>query len=280
MLQLTKATSAKPRRGYNTWVIQPVNGGRQLLDEIEGAPCPTPRIWWLGHSGFALKYRNAIVYIDPLLSASLPGRLVSPPFAGKDVMHAGLVLSTHAHPGHLDAETAPAILHASRRAKLVLPMSAAAHAHELGIGYQRMVTTNADLRVEFLDDRIYAVPSAHPSLDWTPLGGYPYLGYLVRFGRYTIYHAGDGVPYDRLADRLRPYNVNVALLPIGGQHNFKIQEAAQLAQQIGAEWLVPMHYDMFAASAVEADRFVDHMLGNYPAQRFKVFRCGEGWSIP
>ncbi len=261
-------------------VTQPVNGGRQLIDEIDTASCPTPRLWWLGHSGFVLKYRNAILYIDPLLSAVRSGRLVDPPFAGKDVAHAGLVLCTHAHAGHLDPDTVPAILAASRRAKVVLPMGAAGIAHELGIEYQRMVTTNADLRVEFLDDRIYAVPSAHPQLDWTPLGGYPYLGYLVRFGRYTIYHAGDGVPYDQLAGRLMPYNVNVALLPIGGQKNFTISEAATLAHQIGADWLVPMHYDMFPECAVDSDRFVEHLLGQHPGQRFKLFACGEGWSIP
>src|SRR5436309_3128726 len=135
-------------------MMQPANGGRQLLDEIESASCPAPRLWWLGHSGFALKYRNAIIYVDPLLSRQHPGRLVAPPFKAKDVTHAGLVLCTHAHAGHLDPDTVPAILAASRRAKVVMPMSAAAHAHALGIAYQRMVTTNADLRVEFLDDRI------------------------------------------------------------------------------------------------------------------------------
>ncbi len=261
-------------------MIQPVNGGRSLLDEIESTSCPTPRIWWLGHSGFALKYLKAIVYIDPMLSAAVPGRLVEAPLAAADISHAGLILCTHAHPGHLDPGTVPAILAASRRAKLVIPMSVASHAHSLGIEYCRMVTTNADLRVEFLDDRIYAVPSAHSQLDWTPLGGYPYLGFLVRFGRHTIYHAGDCVPYDRLADRLRPYNVTVALMPIGGPGNFKFGEAAQLAQEIGAEWLVPMHYDMFPGCALDVDRFIDHMLQHRPAQKFKVFQCGEGWSIP
>ena len=162
-------------------VTQPANGGRQLLDEIENAPCPAPRLWWLGHSGFALKYRNAILYIDPLLSGAPSGhsgRLMAPPFAAEDVTHAGLILCTHAHPGHLDPDTLPAMLSGSRRAKLLIPMSVAGHAHALGIDYRRMVTTNADLRVEYLDDRIYAVPSAHNQLDWTPLGGYPYLGYL------------------------------------------------------------------------------------------------------
>jgi len=261
-------------------MMQPVNGGRQLLDEIEGALCPSPRLWWLGHSGFVLKYLNAIIYIDPLLSSAHPERLVAPPFAGEEVTHAGLILCTHAHAGHLDRGTIPAILRGSRRAKLVIPMSIAGHAHSLGVDYHRMVTTNADLRVEFLDDRIYAVPSAHNQLDWTPLGGYPYLGYLVRFGPHTIYHAGDCVLYDTLAARLRPYNVTVALMPVSGPKNFEISQAAQLAEQIGVEWLVPMHYDMFPGCAGNVDRFVEHMLEHRPAQRFKVFQCGEGWSIP
>jgi L-ascorbate metabolism protein UlaG (beta-lactamase superfamily) len=263
-------------------VILPAHGGRELLEEIENAACASPRLWWLGHSGFVLKYRQAIIYVDPLLSPAA-GRLAAPPFAPHEVSHAGLILCTHAHAGHLDGGSLPAMLDASPRAKLVIPQSVAEHARGLGISYHRMVTTNAGLRVEYLDDRIYAVPSAHNQLDWTPLGGYPYLGYLVRFGNYTIYHAGDCVPYEGLADRLRPYNVTVALLPISGRRpgrpgNFNIAEAARLAAEIGAEWLAPMHFGVFADGAAEVEHFIGHLLQHRPAQRFKVFACGEGWS--
>ena len=261
-------------------MLEPLKGGRALLDDIEQQPCPAPTLWYLGHAGFVLKYRDAVIYVDPYLSDH-PDRLMRAPFRSFEVTHAGLVLATHAHPGHLDPGTAPAILAASRRAKLVLPKAAAAQAHAMGIAYERMVTTDAALRVEFLDDRIYAVPSAHPGLDWTPGTGYPHLGYLVRFGNFTIYHAGDCVPYAGLAGRLRPYTPNVALLPIGGRGRwFDIPQAAQLAEEIRAEWLVPMHYDMFPASAVDVNRFIEHMLGQRPAQRFKVFQCGERWTLP
>jgi L-ascorbate metabolism protein UlaG (beta-lactamase superfamily) len=92
------------------------------------------------------------------------------------------------------------------------------------------------------------------------------------------------VPYEGLADRLRPYNVTVALLPISGARpgrpgNFDIPQAAQLAADIGAEWLAPMHYGMFQDGAAEVDRFVEHLLLHRPAQRFKVFSCGEGWDL-
>lgn len=251
--------------------------GRALLEQIERAQCPTPNIWWLGHSGFVFKYLKAIVYVDPLLS-NARGRKSPPPFAARDVKHAGLVLCTHA--GHLDAESVRAILGSSRHAKLVAPKAAGEQVHAAGIPYDRMVTTNSDLRVEYLDDRIYAVPSAHPALDWTPIGGYPYLGYLVRFGRCTIYHAGDGVRHEGLAAKLRPYNVTVALLPVSGPpRNMNVHEAAQLAQDISAKWVCPMHYGVFDDNA-PAERFIVHMLGHRPAQRFKIFEIGERWAVP
>ena len=226
--------------------------------DIETAVCVSPTLWWLGRSGFALKFRDAIVYIDP------------------DQPHpaAGLILCTNQQ--RIDGTAISAMLAASPRAKLVIPKSAADHAHSLGIPYSRMVTTDAGLRVEYLDDRIYAVPSARDQLDWTPLGGYPYLGYLVRFGAVTIYHSGDCVLYEGIVERLRPYNVTVALLPIGGPpHNFEIAEAAQLSEDIGARWLVPMNGD-----SNQVERFVGHLLGYRPAQAFKVLQPGKSWAVP
>src|SRR5262249_44727049 len=126
----------------------------------------------------------------------------------------------------------------------------------------------------------YSVPSAHPGLDWTPLGGYPHLGYLIRFGTCTIYHAGDCRMYDGIVDRLRPYDVSAALLPIDGDMNFGVAEAAKLAEEIGARWLVPMHYGTFTDQKASADGFVDHMLGFHPSVGFKVFQPGERWAIP
>jgi L-ascorbate metabolism protein UlaG (beta-lactamase superfamily) len=282
-------------------MIQPVRRGAALLQEIEAADCPTPNLWWLGQSGFVIKYQGIIFYIDPYLSESLTDkyqqterphiRMTECPLDPSTITHADLVLCTHKHSDHLDPRTVSAILEASARAKLVLPKSLTEHAHSIGIPYHRMTTTDSDLRVEYFKDghygRVYAIPSAHEQLDWTSPGGYPYLGYLIRFGPWTIYHAGDCVPYEGLAERLKPYRVSLALLPINGRDpkrgvpgNFEIPEAAQLAEDIGAEWLAPMHYDMFTFNTVDVNRFIEHMLGSRPAQRFKVFECGERWALP
>jgi len=248
-----------------------VQSGAALVEEIETTLASSPTLWWLGRAGFAIRFANLTFYVDPVLA---------PTFLDPAALHhADLILCTHAHPGHMDGPTLNAMLAASSRAKIVMPKSAAEHAHSIGIPYHRMTTTDSDLRVEYFKEglygRVYAVPSAHPDLNWTPIGGFPQLGYLIRFDRWTIYHAGDSMPYEGLAERLKVYNVNVALLPISGDANFTIQQAAQLAEDIGAKWIVPMHHD-----EPDENRFVAHMLGQRPQQAFKVFKQGEKWTLP
>jgi L-ascorbate metabolism protein UlaG (beta-lactamase superfamily) len=267
-------------------MLQPLKSGTELIREIDQTLTATPTLWWLGHSGFIVRFANITFYVDPCFS-DVPGRTrrMAAPLRGDEVRHADMILATHAHPGHLDAAAVGPMLEGSPRAKLVVPRSAQEQAHAAGIPYDRMTTTDNGLRIEYFKDnlyaRIYAVPSAHPHLDWTSARGYPYLGYLIRFGRWTIYHAGDCAAYPELGARLRPFNVNVALLPIG-VNGFSVSEAAELAKEIGAVWLVPMHYGTFQEDGAEdrENEFVTHMLGHRPEQRFRVFQVGEGWTVP
>ena len=256
-----------------------------MIAEIDATDATAPALWWLGHSGFVIKFENMVFYVDPCLSkGGGRERLFDPVISPSQITNADMVLCTDAHSGHMDPGSVRPILQASPRAKVVLPKSAAALAHAAGIPYDRMTTTDSGLRVEFFKNgpygRVYSVPSAHPELDWTPLGGYPHLGYLIRFGNCTIYHSGDCRLYDALAGMLRPYNVTAALLPIDGGGNFEIAEAAQLAEDIGARWLVPMHYGTFADQKTDVSRFVNHMLGFRPSLGFKVLEPGQRWTIP
>jgi len=258
--------------------------GSALIDEIDQTPGDSPALWWLGHSGFVVKCQGMVFYVDPCLSTPTGRtRISEAPLKPEQATNADLILCTHAHPSHMDPGTLPAMLEASPRARVVIPKSAAEHARSIGMPYDRMTTTDSNLRVEFFKggpySRVYSVPSAHPELDWTPIGGYPYLGYMIRFGEHTIYHAGDCQHYDGIVDRVRPYNVTAALLPIGGKNNFDIAGAAQLAEDIHARWLVPMHYGAFAGEGADIGRFVDHMLGFRPSIGFKVFEPGERWII-
>lgn len=258
----------------------PVRQGRELVLEMQAAPAPTPTLWWLGHAGFAVKFQGITIYIDPCLG-DLPGRarLIAPPLRPDQVVNAGLVLCTHSHDGHMHPGTLPGILAASPRCRVILPRSAAGQAFAAaGVPYERMTTTDAGMRVEYVHDEVHAVIYSIPARgsESSPAA----LGYVIRFDGFTIYHAGDYRPYDSLVDRLRPYRISAALLPIAGAENPGALAAAQLAEDIGARWLVPMHYGTFDEDGGTIGRFVDHMLGHRPALPFKVFEPGEMWSVP
>jgi len=251
-------------------VSQPVKTGAELIEQIERTISPTPVLWWLGRHGFILRFAHITFYIDPHLSDD------GAPLHPATIRHADLVLVTQADA--LDAPAVAQILEHSPSAKLVLPKSAADAAQRAGIPFNRMTTTDADLRIEYFKDnlygRVYAIPSARPELDWTPIRGYPYLGYLIRFGRWTVYHAGPSAPYEGLADRLRPFNVSVVLVPIGDDY-FSIPAAADLACSVGASWIVPV-----AAERRHENAFLNHMLGHRPEQQFKIFERAEKWTVP
>src|SRR5215468_7956289 len=139
-------------------MLQPVKRGSALREEMEQADAREPWLWWLGHSGFAIKYYDIVFYLDPLLRDGL---------TPDDAAAADMILCSHAHERHLDPATVGALLAQSTKAKVVLPKSAADRAHEAGIAYDRMTTTDSGLRVEYFKNgvyaRMYAVPSAHPA---------------------------------------------------------------------------------------------------------------------
>jgi L-ascorbate metabolism protein UlaG (beta-lactamase superfamily) len=94
----------------------------------------------------------------------------------------------------------------------------------------------------------------------------PFLGYAVAAGGVCVYHAGDTIVFDELVEQLRELRVDLALLPINGRSaereaqgivgNMNEQEAAQLAHDIGADTVVPLHWDMFAWNPGDPAAFV------------------------
>src|SRR5690242_744804 len=100
-------------------MLQPVKNSRALIEEIDQTITPTPTLWWLGHSGFIIRFATITFYVDPCFSDP-PGqrRLIAAPLRGEEIRHADMILATHAHAGHLDAPTLVPLLAASKRAKL------------------------------------------------------------------------------------------------------------------------------------------------------------------
>lgn len=249
------------------------------------------RLWWLGQSGFLLQHGERHLLMDPYLSDSLTVK-----YASTDKPHVRMtarvvdparldfvdvVSSSHNHTDHLDGETLGPILAARPATRLVIPEANRAFvAARLRCDPAAPIGLDDGGEAEVGPFRIAAVPAAHEGLDRDEQGRHHHLGYVVRFGSWSLYHPGDCVPYDGQVERLRRFPIGLALLPINGRAperrvpgNFTGPEAARLARAIDARLAVPCHYEMFEFNTASPDAFVaeSERLG----QPCRVLRCGE-----
>jgi L-ascorbate metabolism protein UlaG (beta-lactamase superfamily) len=252
------------------------------------------RLWWLGQSGFLVQWRERHLLMDPYLSESLTEK-----YAGTDKPHVRMtrrvvaperldfidvVTSSHDHTDHLDGETLGPLRRANPGLRLVIPeANRGCVADRLQCDPGWALGLDDGRQLEAAGFRIVAVPAAHEEIDRDHEGRCRHLGYVVRLGAFSLYHAGDCVPYEGQVERLRGFEVDLALLPINGRAperrvpgNFTGPEAAGLAHSIGARLVIPCHYDMFEFNTASPEAFLAEAarLG----QPCRVLRCGERFS--
>jgi L-ascorbate metabolism protein UlaG (beta-lactamase superfamily) len=276
-------------------LIRPVRSHDALLADIRASDKRDGglRLWWLGQSGFLLQWQGVHVLLDPYLSDSLTKKysqtdkphvrmteLVIDPIR---LAFADVVTSSHNHTDHLDAETLDPILEQDPHPQLVIAESNRGFvAERLGIDRAIPIGVDDGTSVEVSGIRISGVASAHESVERDPEGRARFLGYVLQFGEWVVYHSGDTIRYPGMAERLRSFAVHLALLPINGRAperrvpgNLSGPEAAQLAKDIGARMVIPCHFDMFEFNTASPDGFVTECgrLG----QPCRVLLCGERW---
>jgi L-ascorbate metabolism protein UlaG (beta-lactamase superfamily) len=277
-------------------MIQPVRSGAALLHEIDSTqPAPGQvAIWWLGQSGYAIKSASTFIYVDLYLSDHLTAkyaatdkphlRMTAAPLCGADITNAQLIFASHKHSDHLDPGTLPDLFRASPKARLVLPAAVVDYAVGLGLDHGRLIPTRGDEILDLQGFRVHSIPSAHPGLDYTETDGYPFLGYGFDFGGVRLYHSGDTIVYDGLAERLRAFLPHLIFLPINGATvpgtppNMNADEAIAIAGQIGKPLLIPHHYDMFTFNTADVIDFARK--AEAAGQPYRLLRCSEMFTFP
>jgi L-ascorbate metabolism protein UlaG (beta-lactamase superfamily) len=248
-------------------------------------------LWWLGQSGFLLQWKGKRVLIDPYLSDSLTKKylttdkphtrmseMVVRPELLKNIL---VVTSSHNHTDHLDAETLTPLLKNNPDIKFIIPKANREFVCErvkcekefpIGLNDEESVT---------IDDFIFhGIPAKHNEIERDEWENCKYMGYVLEFGKYKIYHSGDTLWFDGMVDLLKPFKVNVALLPINGDKperkvagNLNCKEAAELGKAIEAACVIPCHYDMFTFNTADVNEFVKEAEKlNLP---YRVLKGGE-----
>lgn len=230
-------------------------------------------LMWLGQSSFALRAGDAVLLLDPFLSPH-PDRLVPPPFSAYQAGGVDAVLCTHEHWDHFDADTVQTIATTSPQARIIVPRPITPLVTELGIPAARVIGAQPGETIQLAGINVHAVPAMHgvEVADAYSFGRelsegmYRYLGYVVDSASIRTYHAGDTILYQDMETTMQALHVDVALLPINGRDptreaqnivgNLDHAEAVHLAAAIGADVLLPMHYDMFRANPGHPDKLV------------------------
>jgi L-ascorbate metabolism protein UlaG (beta-lactamase superfamily) len=239
--------------------------------DVEQAPPGDLNLWWVGQSGFLVKVEGRYLLLDPYLSDSLTEK-----YARTDTPHVRMsrrvvdpaqlafvdvVTSSHGHTDHLD----PVTLQALHPRALICPSGL----RELAAERAGVVPVGVDVgeTVELAGFRFTAVPAEHDAE-----GGA--VGFVVECGPWTLYHSGDTTAYPGLGERLQPFELDLAILPINGAlGNMNGRQAAQVAKEAGAKLAIPGHYDMFEFNTAPPDEFVAECERLGQPQR--VLRAGE-----
>ena len=250
-------------------------------------------LWWLGQSGFLIKWHSTFLLLDPYLSDSLTAK-----YANSDKPHVritervidpaqldfiNIATSSHNHTDHLDAETLQALSGSSPGLKFLLP------AANIGFAGQRLELPQ--LEMIGIDDKnpvrvdpftFHGINAAHNDIERNELGQPKFMGLVVQFGPWSIYHSGDTLWHGNLISELLPHRIDLALLPINGNEparrvagNLNGSEAAALAKAIGARVAIAHHFDMFEFNTADPKEFITSC--KRLSQNCRILQNGEGW---
>jgi len=253
-------------------------------------------LWWLGQSGFRLRdpAGGPTVFVDPFLTPS-DRRSWQAPAGPEALALADLVLATHEHTDHLDRPSLrTAAATPGSRFSLVVPAPLVDNVvQDLGLPPERVIGAQPGTTLDHHGARVHVVPARHgvnvaDSYNFgeqLSAGLVRYLGYVVELGGVRAYHAGDCIPYAGQVETLAALQPQLALLPINGRDWFREEErnlvgnmdpreAARLAADIGAQVLVPMHWELFDHNRGFPRDLVAYTAERYPELSVLIFGRG------
>ena len=248
-------------------------------------------LWWLGQSGFLLQWNGKRVLIDPYLSDSLTKkyeasgkphirmseRVIDPAL----LRNVSIVTSSHNHTDHLDAETLIPVFQNNPGIRMIIPEANRKFvAERVKCESSFPIGLNDGTSVTIDEFTFYGIPAKHNEIERDEQGNSNYLGYVIEFSNHKIYHSGDTLWFDEMVDLLKPFAVEVAMVPINGNDparkvagNLNCREAVQLGKAINAGCIIPCHYDMFTFNTADVSEFVTEAKKHNV--KYQVLRGGE-----
>lgn len=197
---------------------------------------------WLGHSGFQIK-KNKIIYIDPY---NIQG----------EKEKADIILITHSHQDHCSFSDLKKIVKEGTIIVMTADCQSKVTRFDVSI---RMEVIEPNQEMKIGEIKISATPAYNIDKQFHPKEE-QWVGYLLKIGETTIYHAGDTDlinEMQKFTGYNQPNKKFIALLPIGGRFTMTAEEAAEAAKLIKPYLAIPMHWGSIIGSIEDANEFLE-----------------------
>ena len=251
-------------------------------------------LWWLGQSGFLLQWKGKRVLIDPYLSDSLTKKYADTPkphirmservVDPELLKNISIVTSSHNHTDHLDGETLIPVLKNNPAIQFIIPeanRNFVAEKVKCDTNFPTGLNDGKSITVD--DFTFYGIPAKHNEIERNEKGNCKFMGYVIEFGKWKIYHSGDTLWFAGMVEMLKPFAVDLAILPINGNDpargvagNLNCKEAAELGKAIHAGYVIPCHYNMFTFNTTDVNNFKKG--AKQINQPVKILQPGEKFS--
>ena len=201
-------------------------------------------ISWLHHDCFRIKGGHLVVYTDPYK-------------VSKEYNDADLILITHDHYDHLEQASIKKLV--KQDTMLIAPKDCEAQLSEFN--NEKVFVSPGEFK-EVKGVSIRTLPSYninkfkegsevfHPK-------GKGNVGYVFIVDGVKIYIAGDT---DRIPE-MKNIKTDIALLPVSGIYVMTAEEAAQAAEDMKTDIVIPMHYGSGIGTLEDAKKFKDLLEG-------------------
>ena len=180
---------------------------------------------------------------------SSQGTIYLDPFQIKMEPHdADYILITHDHYDHFSVDDIKKIAKISTI--LVVPARMEDDAKELANDVASIVTVKPGVYKEISGLEIETIPAYNTVKPFHPRRA-EWVGYILRADGKRIYVAGD----TGLTKEARQVKCDIALLPVGGTYTMDTRRAAELANTIKPEYVIPTHYGSIVGKQSDGQTF-------------------------
>lgn len=179
--------------------------------------------------------RDKVIYFDPFR-------------VDREYHDADIILITHDHFDHFSPEDIAKVQKGNTR--YVMPEKMKKEAAKLGVPEEQIFLVKPGEQYTVDGISFETVPSYNKLKPFHPKSA-GWVGYIITLNNASYYITGD---MDATKES-KEVKCDVAFLPIGGTYTMAYKEAAELANTIRPEYVVPFHYGGVVGEKEDGERF-------------------------